>query len=137
VGSLGLAMMELAQVALEVRHDELGERLSDVRLVPPTDPAMEISLRRYGQLSPLVVFRDQRQRLEVIDGFRRLRAAAQQGHPARLQVRVLDVDEARALSALFALHRGGTGLTEIEEAWVVGRSEYKTRNRRRRIAPNV
>jgi ParB/RepB/Spo0J family partition protein len=112
-------MMEPAQVALEVSHDELGERLSDVRLVPPTDPAMEASLRRYGQLSPLVVFRDQRQRLEVIDGFRRLRAAAQQGHPPRLQVRVLDVDEARALSALFALHRGGTGLTEIEEAWVV------------------
>jgi len=80
---------------------------------------MAVSLRRYGQLSPLVVFRDGQKRLEVIDGFRRLRAAGQQGHPVHLQVRVLDVDEARALSALFALHRGGSGLTEIEEAWVV------------------
>jgi ParB/RepB/Spo0J family partition protein len=119
MGTLALAMTKPAEVALEVSQDELGERLSDVRLVPSTDPAMQSSLRRYGQLSPLVVFRDERQRLEVIDGFRRLRAAAQQGHPALLQVRVLDVDEVRALSALFALHRRGTGLTEIEEAWVV------------------
>jgi transposase/ParB-like chromosome segregation protein Spo0J len=112
-------MMQPGEVALEVSRDELGERLSAVRLVPATDAAMEVSLRRYGQLSPLVVFRDERRRLEVIDGFRRLRAAGQQGHPVRLQVRVLDVDETRALTALFALHRGGTGLTEIEEAWVV------------------
>jgi ParB/RepB/Spo0J family partition protein len=80
---------------------------------------MEASLRRYGQLSPVVAFRDERSRLEVIDGFRRLRAASVQGHPAQLHVRVLDVDEVRALAALFALHRGGTGLTELEEAWVV------------------
>jgi ParB-like chromosome segregation protein Spo0J len=112
-------MRQPAEVTLEVSHDELGDRLSDVRLVPASDPAMEGSLRRYGQLSPLVVFRDQRQRLEVIDGFRRLRVAAQQGHPQRLQVRVLELDETRALSALFALHRGGTALTELEEAWVV------------------
>jgi len=112
-------MMQPAEVALEVSHHELGERLAQMRLVPSSDPAMQMSLRRYGQLSPVVVFRDERQQLEVIDGFRRLRAAAQQGHPAQLMVRVLEVDEARALSALFALHRGDKGLTEIEEAWVV------------------
>ena len=111
--------MEKAEVALEVNHEELGERLSDVRLVPTTDATMEMSLRRYGQLSPLVVFRDERKRLEIIDGFRRLRAARLHGHPVQLQVRVLEVDETRALGALFALHRGGTRLTEIEEAWVV------------------
>ena len=111
--------MRAAEITLEVSHHELGERLSDVRLVPSSDATMESSLRRYGQLSPLVVFRDDRQRLEVIDGFRRLRATAHLGAPARLQVRVLEVDEARALSALFALHRGGTALTEIEEGWVV------------------
>jgi ParB/RepB/Spo0J family partition protein len=111
--------MQPTEISLEVSPDELGERLSEVRLVPSSDATMAISLRRYGQLSPLVVFRDGQQRLEVIDGFRRLRVAAHLGTPARLQVRVLEVDEARALSALFALHRGGTALTEIEEAWVV------------------
>jgi ParB-like chromosome segregation protein Spo0J len=112
-------MTDAAAIPVEVGPEDLGERFSDVRLVPPTDPVMEASLRRYGQLSPLVVFRDRCERLELIDGFRRLRAAAQQGFPLRLQVRVLEVDEVRALAALFALHRGGTGLTELEEAWVV------------------
>jgi hypothetical protein len=111
--------MEPAEITLELSPHELGERLSDVRLVPSSDATMESSLRRYGQLSPLVAFRDEQQRLEVIDGFRRLRATAQLGAPARLLVRVLEVDEVRALSALFALHRRGTGLTEIEEGWVV------------------
>jgi ParB/RepB/Spo0J family partition protein len=111
-------MTEPEAIPVEVSPEELGQRLAQVRLVPATDPAMEASLRRYGQLSPVVAFRDERSRLEVIDGFRRLRAASVQG-PAQLQVRVLDVDEVRALGALFALHRGGTGLTELEEAWVV------------------
>jgi hypothetical protein len=29
-----------------------------VRLLPPSDPEMAASLRRFGQLSPLVAFRD-------------------------------------------------------------------------------
>lgn len=104
---------------VEVSPEELGQRLAQMRLVPATDAMMEASLRRYGQLSPLVAFRDKKLRLEVIDGFRRLRAARMQGHPALLVVRVLDVDEACALAALFALHRGGAALTELEEGWVV------------------
>jgi ParB/RepB/Spo0J family partition protein len=112
-------MKELAEIPVEVDHDELGDRLSQVRLVPPRDPVMEASLLRYGQLSPVVAFRDQWGRLELVDGFRRRRAVAQLGQPARLAVRLLEVDEARALAALFALHRGGAAMTEIEEAWVV------------------
>lgn len=108
-----------AEIPVEASPEELGQRFSQVRLMPATDPAMHASLRRYGQLSPVVAFRDERAQLEVIDGFRRLRVARAGGHPERLQVRVLDVDEPRALAALFALHRGGTGLTELEEAWVV------------------
>jgi len=114
-----MTQAEPAAIPVEVSPEELGQRFSQLRLVPATDATMEASLRRYGQLSPVVAFRDERSRLEVVDGFRRLRAARVQGHPALLQVRVLDVDEARALGALFSLHRGGGGLTELEEAWVV------------------
>jgi ParB-like chromosome segregation protein Spo0J len=104
---------------VDISPDELGERLAQVRLVPAADPAMEASLRRYGQLSPVLAYRDEHRRLELIDGFRRLRAANHQGHPPQLSVRVLAVDERRALAALFALHRGSRGLTELEEGWVV------------------
>jgi ParB/RepB/Spo0J family partition protein len=112
-------MAQQADAPLEIGAQELGQRLAQVRLVSASDVAMEASLRRYGQLSPLVAFRDDADRLEVIDGFRRLRAANHQGHPARLSVRVLALDEPRALAALFTLHRGDKGLTELEQAWVV------------------
>jgi len=112
-------MIEPTAAPVEVSPDEIEQRFAQVRLVPATDPPMEASLRQYGQLSPVIAFRDDRARLQMIDGFRRLRAATLQGHPPRLQVRVMDVDEVRALGALFALHRGGTGLTELEDGWVV------------------
>jgi ParB/RepB/Spo0J family partition protein len=104
---------------LEVLPDELGARLERVRLVPPVDTTLAASLRRFGQLSPLVVFRDTDGQLQVVDGFRRLRAAGTHGVPERLAVRVLDLDEPHALAALFALHRGDSGLSELEEGWVV------------------
>jgi ParB-like chromosome segregation protein Spo0J len=103
---------------IEVLPDELSARLGRVRLVPPTDVTLAASLRRFGQLSPLVVYRDGAQ-LEVVDGFRRLRAAGDHGVPERLWVRVLELDGPRALAAFFALHRGQAGLSELEEGWVV------------------
>lgn len=107
------------QDPIELSPAEIGDRLSAVRLLPATDQEMAASLQRYGQLSPLLVFRDGDRGLEIIDGFRRRRAAAAHGWPSRLWVRVLDVDEPRALAALLSLHRAGTGLCELEEAWVV------------------
>jgi ParB-like chromosome segregation protein Spo0J len=104
--------------AIEVPVADLGEDLATLRLLPPSDADMAASLRRFGQLSPLVVFRHG-ERLEVIDGFRRLRAAGRQGFPSSLRVQPLAVDESGALGALFALHRGSSGLSELEEGWVV------------------
>lgn len=103
---------------IDVPVVELGDRLAVVRLCSTRDPEMAASLRRFGQLSPLVVFR-RGDRLEVIDGFRRLRAAGSEGYPDQLTVRPLAVDEAGALGALFALHRGSSRLCELEEGWVV------------------
>ena len=106
-------------VPIDVRPDEIGDRLLTVRLLTPVDQEMAGSLRRFGQLSPLVVFRDGDGVLEVIDGFRRRRAAAAQGFPAQLTVRTVDLDEPRALAAMFSLHRPGAGLCELEQAWIV------------------
>jgi ParB-like chromosome segregation protein Spo0J len=106
-------------VPIDVRPDEIGDRLLAVRLLPPVDQEMAGSLRRFGQLSPLVVFRDGDGVLEVIDGFRRRRAAVAQGFPAQLTVRTLDLDEPRALAAMYSLHRPGAGLCELEQAWIV------------------
>ena len=103
----------------EVEADALGERLGAVRLLRPAEAEVAASLRRYGQLSPLLCYRSGAGSLEVLDGFRRLRAAQQYGWPRRLRVQVLAVDERGALAALVSLHRGTAGLSELEQALVV------------------
>jgi hypothetical protein len=115
----GEGMESSAQEAMEVQVPELGERLAQVRLLRSADPEMAASLRRYGQLSPLMCYRAPSGGLEVLDGFRRLRVAQQYGFPERLRVHVLGLDERGALGALFALHRGEVGLCEMEQGFVV------------------
>lgn len=104
---------------LEVEVDTLGARLGEVRMLRGADTEMAASLRRHGQLSPLLCYRSVGGALEVIDGLRRLRAAQQYGYPRRLQIQVMAVDDRGALAALLSLHRGTAGLSELEQAMVV------------------
>lgn len=98
----------------------LGERLSALRL---SDAAavqqMRSSLERHGQLSPLSVYAAEGEALEVVDGFKRLRAAHALGW-REVRVRVLGDDVVRALAAIPLLNSGG-GMTELEEGWLCQR----------------
>ncbi len=101
---------------------ELGERLSALRLCDRAAlAAMRRSLEEHGQLTTLVVFPQDGQ-LEVIDGFKRMRAARALGWRT-LCARVADVGSVDAKLRLRELH-DGRGLTELEEAWLV-RSLYR------------
>jgi ParB/RepB/Spo0J family partition protein len=101
---------------------ELGEGLATLRLCDASAlEAMRRSLARHGQLSPLCLFVE-RGRLEIIDGFKRVRAARVLGQRS-LRARVADVDAAGAKVQLVALH-DRRGLTELEEAWLI-RSLYR------------
>lgn len=100
----------------------LGERLSALRLCDRAALAgMQRSLQEHGQLTALVVF-PEAERLEIIDGFKRLRAARALGWRA-LSAKVADVGAVDAKLHLRELH-DGRGLTELEEAWLV-RSLYR------------
>jgi ParB-like chromosome segregation protein Spo0J len=102
---------------------ELGERLSSLRLCEPKAVAsMQCSLKRHGQLSALVACAPAAGGLEVIDGFKRLRAARALGLD-ELRVTVSAIDLITAKVAIGALHEG-LGLTELEEGWLV-RSLYR------------
>jgi ParB family transcriptional regulator, chromosome partitioning protein len=106
-------------IARPVALAELGEQYRRYRLGDPAaEEAMAGSLRRWGQLSPVVTCVRQK-RLEVIDGFKRLAAARQIGEWTSLSVRVLDVDEPTAKAAILGLNRDQRPLRELEEAWVV------------------
>lgn len=101
---------------------DLDERLSALRICEPKAvEAMVASLSRHGQLSPLVVF-DDGDRVQIVDGFKRLAAARRLRWP-RLEVRHCDIDIAEAKIQVAMLHRG-CGLTELEEGWLI-RSLYR------------
>lgn len=113
---------ESALPAVDVELTRLGERLASLRLCDaPALEAMRRSLVAHGQLSPLVVFAAG-EGFEIVDGFKRVRAARALGWIAvRAHVASVGTIEAKLLIA--ALH-DGRGLTELEEGWLV-RSLYR------------
>jgi len=100
----------------------LGERLSALRLCEATAlESVRRSLAQHGQLSALTLFAAG-DGFEIIDGFKRVRAARALGWPTLL-ARIDDVGSIDAKLRLRELH-DRRGLTEIEEAWLV-RSLYR------------
>lgn len=100
----------------------LGERLSALRLCDAEAlTTMRRSLEQHGQLTALTLF-SERGGLEIIDGFKRVRAARALGWVTLLG-RIDEVGSVDAKLRLPELHEQ-RGLTELEEAWLV-RSLYR------------
>lgn len=100
-----------------VTLEQLGDRLSKLRLCEPAaDERMRRSLEQHGQLTAVTAF-DDGEVLQLVDGFKRLRAAIRLGWK-RLRVRVLEHDEATATAAIVALHEH-RGVSELEEGWII------------------
>jgi len=106
-----------------VAVNELGDRLSALRLMSePAQRAIEASLVRYGQLSPVICSREATA-VSVVDGFKRLRAAVRLGW-SELKVMVHESPDAGASQLLLWQSNQGNGLTDLEQAWLV-RSLYR------------
>jgi hypothetical protein len=104
---------------MPVALEALGQRYRRYRLADPSaEDVMAGSLRRWGQLSPVVACR-RGEGLELLDGFKRFAAARQVAGLTRLSVRVLSVDERGAKAAILGLNRATRGVRELEEAWIV------------------
>lgn len=102
---------QMAEVA------SLGERLSALRLCEAAALAATTrSLDEHGQLAPVLVFADG-EGLEIVDGFKRVRAARALGWKHVL----VRVDAAGPVEAKLHLREAhdGRSLTELEEAWLV------------------
>ena len=109
----------MATDLIELALTDLSESFARYRLrTPAAERALAVSLRRFGQLSPVVVFR-WHDRYEVIDGFKRLAAARTVGEMPRLWARVLETDERSAKAAIYTLNRVSGKPSELEEAWIV------------------
>jgi ParB-like chromosome segregation protein Spo0J len=104
---------------IELALADFGEHFARYRLrAPAAERVLEASLRRYGQMSPVVVFRWQ-DRYELIDGFKRLAAARAVRELSRLWARVIEADERSAKAAIYGLNRVSGKPSELEEAWIV------------------
>jgi ParB family transcriptional regulator, chromosome partitioning protein len=115
-------MQEPSTAMRRVDIAALGERLSALRLCDAEAvTTMRRSLEQHGQLAALTLFTE-RGELEIIDGFKRVRAARALGWTT-LWARVDEVSAVDAKLRLSELH-DGRGLTELEEAWLV-RSLYR------------
>jgi len=107
---------------LDLAPSELGDALSSMRLCPPqAQQQMQLSLSRLGQLTPVQAYRVGA-RLELFDGLKRVRAARALSWP-ELRVEVHGLDAAGAKVRVLCCN-AGTGLAELEEAWLV-RSLYR------------
>jgi ParB-like chromosome segregation protein Spo0J len=107
---------------VELAPGELGEALTLMRLCPAqAQQAMQLSLTRLGQLTPVQAYRTGAS-FEVFDGLKRLHAARELSW-AKLRVEVHDLDTTGAKVRLLCCN-AGAGLAELEEAWLV-RSLYR------------
>lgn len=115
-------MRGTSEIEQRIAIGDLGTRFEALRLPSPDAVRrMERSLRSCGQLSALLVWRHA-DVLEVLDGFKRVRAARRADLDAlQVQVVALDLPEAKA-SILVANAR--TTFDELEEGWLI-RSLYR------------
>lgn len=101
-----------------IELSRIGTSYGHVRcLVPRQIEQMKASLTAHGQLTALVVVKRQNG-LELIDGFKRHRAAEQMGWTT-LRVTSMDVDEQGQWAAMLALNRATHSMSVLEEALVL------------------
>lgn len=102
----------------EIAVSEIGERYGGFRIVSPrADAAMVQSIRKYGQISPVVCVKGQGG-LELIDGFKRLRACRRL-NKTTLRAKTMEVSGRVCKAAIIQLNHSGRSISEMEEALVL------------------
>ncbi len=100
-----VGMAEALEEATVVELAQLGERLSALRVCEaPALLGVRRSLEQHGQLVPLLLYVHEG-RLQILDGFKRLRAARARGW-SWLRARIDDVSRVDAKLRLREVHEG-------------------------------
>ena len=105
------ASLALAEIDLDYRRYRLQHREGE--------EAMVRSLRRYGQLAPIVVVCGAEGRMLLVDGFKRHAAASQVPGMHTLWSRHLEADASTAKAAVYTLNSTSRPVQALEEAWLV------------------
>jgi ParB/RepB/Spo0J family partition protein len=109
--------MTVEETFLEIPISEIGESYARLRLIhPKAEARMVASLGKFGQIFPVVVTR--KQRYELIDGFKRVRALKRLGRE-QVMARVLEVGEHGQKAAMLDLNWNRGSISDLEEGMVV------------------
>lgn len=102
----------------EIAVSEIGEKYGAFRIVNPrADGAMIKSIRKYGQISPVVCVKG-KDGYEMIDGFKRLRACRSLNQMT-LQAKTIQVSGRVCKAAMLQLNWSGKSINEMEEALIL------------------
>jgi ParB-like chromosome segregation protein Spo0J len=97
---------------------QLDQRFAALRIVnPAAEAAVLQSMQKYGQLSPVVANRgDGPGRYELLDGFKRFRAAQKLGFE-RLQTRLVALGARASKAAILQLNWVGPSVHHLRKRW--------------------
>ena len=97
--------------------DRIGLRYEALRIVrPAAEAAMLRSIRTYGQLAPVVVCQSD-DGVDLIDGFKRIRACRKLRIPC-VTARVLSIGKRASKAAMLRLNQAGRSMSVMEEAMI-------------------
>lgn len=110
--------LDIKAEPFELELARIGESYGRFRLVhPQAERGMLESMRRYGQLMPVVVSCLKGTQCELIDGFKRLRAARQLGF-SDITAKIIEASPRVEKACMIQLNRKGGFITDLEEAMV-------------------
>lgn len=105
--------------AVELPLDSIGEQFSTLRIVnPAADSAILRSMKRYGQIMPVVVSEMAGNDYQLLDGFKRLRGARALGMKS-LKSKIMRLNIRAGKAALVQLNWVRKSINSMEEALVV------------------
>ena len=117
-GRYKLSRMQHDLSVREIDVSEIGQRYGVYRIINPrVDAAMVKSIRKYGQISPVVCVQGE-QGYELIDGYKRLRACRSLDKRT-LRATMMEVKGRVCKAAMIQLNWAGRSINEMEEALVV------------------
>ena len=102
----------------------IGERYGSLRIIRPSfETAMERSLQQHGQVTPVMVIRTSPGAYEMVDGFKRLRAARKSGY-TDLLANVVPFGQRALKAAMITFNLKGHTIAELEQGLII-RSMYR------------
>jgi ParB-like chromosome segregation protein Spo0J len=117
VGISSLRMSEELYID-QLAISEVGQRYGAFRIVNPrADVVMVKSIRKYGQITPVVCVKTEGG-YELIDGFKRLRACRSLNQMT-LRGRAMEVSARVCKAAIIQLNQSSRSINEMEEALVL------------------